>query len=325
LSQSPDSPTLDKTSRIANHQRRFPYYNDDPVFYKNYVAGWHVFKISGCDATLGYIPNEIVAKFPWPEDSWDINNESRVVTLLAPADATHEERSAILARSLAVAVEKDTFQVLQGWRNELYPIYGPGRKLLASIERSGSNLFGIMTYGVHMTAYVEDEQGIRIWVPRRSRSKQTYPGMLDNSVAGGMSTGEDAFECLVRESMEEASLPEDIVRARAKCCGCVTYMYVRDGRAGGETGLLQPECEYIYDLKLDAETIPKPCDTEVECFYLWSVDEIKQALANGEFKPNCAVVLIDFFIRHGILTPENETDYLELIARTHRRHEIPTL
>lgn len=247
------------------------------------------------------------------------------MTLVAPADATAETRSDILSRTLAAAVETDAFQVLRGWRNEVYPIYGPGKELLASIERSGSNLFGIMTYGVHMTAYVEDERGMQIWVPRRAQTKQTYPGMLDNSVGGGMSTGEDAFECLVRESMEEASLPEDVVRARAKCCGCVTYMYVRDARAGGETGLLQPECEYVYDIKLDRETIPKPCDTEVEDFRLWSVDEVRKALADGEFKPNCAAVLIDFFIRHGILTPENEKDYLEILARIHRRHEIPTI
>ena len=265
-------------------------------------------------------------KFPWPEDCWNIDRESRTVTLLAPADATHKERSALLARSLAAAVEKDTFQVLRGWRNELYPIYGPGRQLLASIERAGSNLFGIMTYGVHMTAYVEEPDGtLKLWISRRSKTKQTYPGMLDNTAAGGMSTGEDPFECLVRECMEEASLPEDIVRARAKCTGCLTYMYIRDERAGGETGLLQPECEYIYDLKLDPDTIPKPNDTEVEDFRLWTVDEVKQALSNGEFKSNCAVVVIDFFIRHGILTPENEKDYLEILARSHRRHEIPTI
>lgn len=35
-------------------------------------------------------------------------------------------------------------------------------------------------------------------------------------------------------------------------------------------------------------------------------------------------VLIDFFIRHGILTPENEPDYIEIVARLHRRFEFPT-
>lgn len=36
------------------------------------------------------------------------------------------------------------------------------------------------------------------------------------------------------------------------------------------------------------------------------------------------VVLLDFFIRHGILTPENEPDFIEICSRIHRRFEFPT-
>jgi hypothetical protein len=54
------------------------------------------------------------------------------------------------------------------------------------------------------------------------------------------------------------------------------------------------------------------------------VSAIKEALSRGEFKPNCAIIMIDFFVRHGILTPENEPDYLEIVARLHRRMEHPT-
>jgi 8-oxo-dGTP pyrophosphatase MutT (NUDIX family) len=68
-----------------------------------------------------------------------------------------------------------------------------------------------------MTAYVRAKEGVKFWVPRRARNKQTYGGMLDNTVAGGISTGEVPFECLVREASEEASLPEDLVREGASC------------------------------------------------------------------------------------------------------------
>ncbi|KAI1933208.1 hypothetical protein LOZ58_004502 [Ophidiomyces ophidiicola] len=309
---------------LVNECDRFPYYQDDPIYYKQYVSNYYSFKILGCIARLGYIPKAVVQIFPWPAGIWEINDELRTVTLLASDTATVQQRDELLSRTLVAAAEKDVFEVLRGWRNELYPIYGPGKKLLASIERSGSNLFGIMTYGVHMTVYVKDETGLKIWVARRAKTKQTYPGMLDNTVGGGISTGEEPFESLVREAIEEASLPEDLVRASAQSVGCVTYTYIRDSRAGGETGLLQPECEYVYDLQVEPYVIPKPCDTEVEGFFLWSIDQVKSALANGEFKPNCAVVLIDFFIRHNIITPENEKDYLEIQARIHRRHEVPT-
>ena len=69
--------------------------------------------------------------------------------------------------------------------------------------------------------------------------------------------------------------------------------------------MLQPEVQYIYDLELAEDVEPKPSDDEVEAFELMTVDEAKVALRDGEFKPNCAVVLLDFFVRHGILTSED--------------------
>ncbi|PYH42827.1 thiamine pyrophosphokinase-related protein [Aspergillus saccharolyticus JOP 1030-1] len=307
---------------------RFPYHQDDPAFYASHLQNYHALKVTGCDAVLGYILNSVVHKFPWPQGHWAIDAANRTVTLVTGPDATPAQRSAQVAQTLAEAVRQDTFQLLRGWRNEMYPVYGPGGEFLFEMERSATPLFGVVSYGVHATCYVDDGHstggGLRLWIPRRSRTKQTYPGMLDNSVAGGMSSHEKPFECLVREASEEASLPEEVTRANARAAGCVTYFYVRGANAGGETDLLQPEVEYIYDVKLGADVVLKPCDTEVEEFHLLSVEETQQALANGEFKPNCAVVLIDFFIRHGILTAENEPDFLEIQARIHRRLEFPT-
>ena len=54
-----------------------------------------------------------------------------------------------------------------------------------------------------------------------------------------------------------------------------------------------------------------------------TVDETKVAVLNEEFKDNSAVVMIDFFIRHGLIT-EDEKDYIELGTRSHRRLPIPT-
>lgn len=107
-----------------------------------------------------------------------------------------------------------------------------------------------------------------------------------------------------------------------KAVGTVTYFHIRDQRAGGETRLLQPECQYVYDLELDNETTPKPSDDEVEGFELKTVEETKQALRDGEFKPNCALVLLDFFVRHGIITGDDE-GFIEIVARLHRRLEFP--
>jgi 8-oxo-dGTP pyrophosphatase MutT (NUDIX family) len=231
--------------------------------------------------------------------------------------------------------ETGHFKVLDGWRGELYPVYGPRGDLVFSIERSASPLFGVVTYGVHMTAYTKNTSSTgteeyQIWTPRRSATKQTYPSFLDNTVAGGMATGESPLECMIREAMEEASLPSSLVSKKVKAAGCVTYFHIRDSRAGGETGLLQPECQYVYDLDLSGEKTDdgldiqcKPNDEEVEGFELLSLEEVKSRLGKGEFKPNCALVMLDFLVRHGLITREGEKDFVEICSRLHRVLEFP--
>ncbi|CRG84360.1 putative protein YJR142W [Talaromyces islandicus] len=302
----------------------FPYFEDNPEHYTSLLSSYYIFKVNGCDAALGYIPQSVVERFFWIESEWKVDPTSRTVTLMAAPDATPEARTEIMSRLLADAVRRDTFEVLKGWRHEMYPIYGPGGAYLLEMERSASPLFGIATYGVHMTGYVQDDEGVKLWVARRSKTKQTYPGMLDNTAAGGMSTGEHPYACAIREAAEEASIPNDVFSERAKPVGVITYFYVRDARAGGETDLLQPEIEYIYDIRLDPSHAIKPCDSEVEDFRLWTVDEVKQSLSGGEWKPNCSMVIIDFLVRHGIITPDSEPDYLEIVARMHRRLPFPT-
>ena len=135
-----------------------------------------------------------------------------------------------------------------------------------------------------------------------------------------MVAGEDELECMVREAEEEASLPEGLTRERARPVGAISYFSMRDERAGGEVGLLQPATHHLYDMELgEADVVPKPKDGEVEAFYLWGVEETVVALKEGRFKPNSAVAWIDFLVRHGYINARNEPDYLELVSRIHRR------
>ncbi|KAG8960759.1 hypothetical protein FRC00_014208 [Tulasnella sp. 408] len=166
--------------------------------------------------------------------------------------------------------------------------------------------------------YTEDG---RIWVPRRAKTKQTFPGLLDNSVAGGLPYGLTPVESLIKECMEEASLSEEIAK-NAKSVGCISYIY-KTGK-----GWLRPQVEYVFDLRVPppevgSQYIPKPLDGEVESFELMTVPEVIQRMRSVEFKPNCAVVyhaapvMLDFLIRHGHITPENEPNYIEILTRMH--------
>ncbi|KAF2488115.1 NUDIX hydrolase domain-like protein [Neohortaea acidophila] len=315
---------------LINECDNFPYYNVNRQLYLAHVNTYYALSVhSHPDTELGYVLPSVAQIFRGLPD-WKVDDDERRLTLLT--GESEEERTRVVAATTQAMKATGHFAVLKGWRNELYPVYGPNRELLFSIERSASALFGIVTYGVHLTAYTKRKQdgegqdeteGMRIWVPRRAATKSTYGGMLDNTVAGGMATGETPFECLVREADEEASLPEAVVRKGVKAVGTVTYFHIRDHRAGGETKLLQPECQYVYDLELAEDVVPKPGDDEVEAFELKTLEEVKQALRDGEFKPNCALVLLDFFIRHGFLT-EDDTGFIEIVARLHRRLDFPT-
>ncbi|WWC57849.1 uncharacterized protein I303_100384 [Kwoniella dejecticola CBS 10117] len=227
---------------------------------------------------------------------------------------------------------------LAGWRNELYSIYaasyssglnqgpptspimlgaGTFDNVAFHLERAACALFGLATFGVHMTAYEGEGSEMKVWVPRRSKTKATWPGRLDNTVAGGTTAGSTPFETIVKECDEEAHLPEDFVTKRLKNTGVCTYFYITD------EGFLQPEVEYIYDLPLppsgSAEYIkPRPHDDEVESFALLSIDALIEALHSGDMKPNCGLVFVDFLIRHGFITPENEPSFLEIVWRMKR-------
>ena len=247
--------------------------------------------------TVGYlIPPVVDAIKSLDECStlWSIDDKGKTAKL--KGEATPEAHSLAIEKTILSWRENDVFKVLRGWRNELYAVYAPPGKLAFNIERSACCLFGVLTYGIHMTAFVRSSLGLKIWVPRRSYNKQTFGGRLDNTVAGGLASGEQPLEALIREAEEEASLPAELVRKRAECAGAVTYFYVRDARAGGETGLLQPECQYAYDLELDEGVVPKPCDGEVEEFYLWDIEKVAEELKKGQFKPNCALVLLVGFL-----------------------------
>lgn len=300
----------------------FPYYHSNPQSYLAHLDHYYALKVAQYpDVDLGYLLPSVAEKFRGLPD-WKLDEQDR--SLILVTGSTEEERSQAVALTVEAMRDIGHFAVLNGWRNELYPVYGPNRDLLFSIERSASALFGVLTYGCHLTAYTRSEGELRIWTPRRAATKQTYGGMLDNTVAGGMATGESPLESIVREAGEEASLPEELVRKRIQPVGTVTYFHIRDARAGGETGLLQPECQFVYDLELPVDTVPKPSDNEVEGFELKTIEQVKAALRNGEFKPNCALVLIDFFIRHGILTSKDE-GYLKIVPRLHRVLEFPTM
>ncbi|KAI1740137.1 NUDIX hydrolase domain-like protein [Xylaria scruposa] len=331
-STSGHASTMEKNMSYLDVMRladTFPYEDKEPEAY--HELSMTLYKLVWKDnngPVLGYMLASTVNRLLAVPESLrgPVVVDESAQTVRAFEQATEPERSAAVAAVMQYWRENETFDTLRGWRDELWPVYGTDTEVLYSAERSGVGLLGAMRYGVHMMGYVRDETapyGMRFWVPRRAHDKPTYPGMLDNTVAGGLMTGEDPFECMVREADEEASLSEKLMRERAKFTGMVTYIYITDERAGGEAGQIYPETQWVYDIELPKDERPTPKDGEVAEFYLWTVDEVREGLAKDQFKPNCALVIINFFIRHGIITAANEPDYAEILQRMHRKLPFP--
>ncbi len=50
---------------------------------------------------------------------------------------------------------------------------------------------------------------------------------------------------------------------------------------------------------------------------LIDISQLQTELAEERLKPNSALVIIDFLIQYGIITGENEKDYIEISDRLH--------
>ena len=236
-----------------------------------------------------------------------------------------EERNKNMYDTLITEREKKSLEVFADWRDELFPVYGPGKELVVSVERCAAQLFGVLTYGVQLLAYQDNPEGVSVWVARRAAWKRSYPDMLDSTVGGSLPTGESPFECLLREGQEEAALDPDFVRKNVVACGTVNYTCVTDAYSRGEKGLLSPEIQFCYELKLPRDMILAPGEAAVSEIVLLNVEQLKEALAKAEFAPLTGCLILDFFVRHGILTFENEPNYLSIASRMHKPLDLATI
>ncbi len=228
--------------------------------------------------------------------------EPETLTWVHPA-AGLEERSAVLHDLLG---ELHAQGLIARWQGERYPVFTTDRsrpRLL--IDRAWAPLFGVRAFGQHLNGYVREGAALRLWIARRAADRRHYPGRLDNLVGGGLPWGLSLAENLRKECEEEAGMVRDLAD-RATPVGAVSYCREADGG-------LKPDVMYCYDLELPADFTPVGTDGEVEAFYLMPVEEVLAIVRDTEeFKLNCNLVITDFLIRHGYLTPETP-DYLEIL------------
>lgn len=200
---------------------------------------------------------------------------------------------------------------LTGWRDEYYSVSRSfASKRLFLLERAALSYLGITGYGVHINGYVRKADGIHMWVAKRSKNKPTSPGKLDQIAAGGQPYDIGLLENVIKECEEEASIPRALAK-QAQPVSAISYRY--DLAVG-----LRPDVIFNYDLCLPEDFVPQVNDDEVESFECYPMPELLDLITHSrQFKFNSAVVVIDFAIRHGLITAEHP-DYLALQAGMYR-------
>jgi hypothetical protein len=241
---------------------------------------------------------------------------------LAPLAPTEAARTAAVAALVADLVD-DGFIPQRHVRHELQAVgpladgsscVGEQAAPLLRVERGAVVPFGVVRYGVHVNGWVRDPSQpynptpVAMWVATRAHSKATYPGLLDQMVAGGQPSGLSFEQNVRKECAEEASLPPEVLRELVPA-GAVSYRYT--ARRGLSSATLM-----TYDLELPHGLLPLNADGEVESFTLMPLHEVLRSLRDELplWRPNAALVAIDFLIRCGVVDRHSEPEYDAIVA-----------
>jgi 8-oxo-dGTP pyrophosphatase MutT (NUDIX family) len=250
---------------------------------------FHLATGDGGDAAVGSVARSALpALAHWPTALRVADD--RVTLIVAPA-----ERDAALAeinRALRDA------GLLRGWRDETVPLWSAdGRRCLATMERAAARFWGSLTLGAHANGHVVDASGAvsRLWIARRSATKATDPGRLDNLVGGGVPLGQTPDQALLREAAEEAGLAESELAGRVRGRVIAIAREVPEG--------FQREWIHVYDLALPAHRVPVNRDGEVAEFRCWPIQQALALAGGSEMTVDASLVTLDFALRRGLFEP----------------------
>ena len=269
------------------------------------LSGFRRFELDG--HCVGWVRHALAEALPGVDPGFVVSADRLTVV---PEIRDFEARSALLDHAAAYLVECGTVAALRGEYYAVTPRWGA--EPLARLDRAAVAAFGIEAYGVHVNGFVRDGAGgLQLWVGRRAHDREVAPGQLDNMIAGGQPIGLTLAENLEKEAAEEAGL-DAATAGRAVPVGAISY--TMETPAG-----LKRDRLFVYDLELPPDVVPVNTDGEVESFELWPLDRVAESVrSGGDWKFNVNLVVTDFLIRHGRLTPENDTDYLEIACGLRR-------
>lgn len=245
--------------------------------------------VLGADA-IGWIRRDLAERLrAWPEV---FEFSSQDIQLRPAPEAVLSARLAEVAQALA----RDG--AIRGWRGETYAVRAEaGGEPLFHLERAAMRFFGLTSSAAHLNGFFLQNENPTIWIARRAATKSIDPGMLDTLVAGGVPSGEDAWQTLMRECAEEAGIPLALANSATPAGALRVCRQVPDG--------LHSEVLYIHDLALPADFTPRNTDGEVSEFLSLDPARLRERIARGEMTVEAGLAAADFALRHAMLQDED--------------------
>jgi 8-oxo-dGTP pyrophosphatase MutT (NUDIX family) len=201
----------------------------------------------------------------------------------------HNAKPVDLSTSLAKMADRmHQGGFIPGWRQEDFAWIDQNGHEYFRLERAAFRTFGFRSMASHVNGYTKAGN---IWLGRRSKTKTTDPGRLDNLAAGGIGADETPWVNARRELWEEAGVPPQISE-QIEPVGRIHMRRPISGRGFHDEQL------YIYDLELSENFIPTNHDGEVSSFIEISLSEAATRILADEYTSDAAFVTADFILRN---------------------------
>jgi 8-oxo-dGTP pyrophosphatase MutT (NUDIX family) len=237
------------------------------------------------DERVGWIRRtDVDALRRWP----DVFEIDEAAVRLNPSLADVNARSAALGAVIGALYAEGR---IPGWRDETYAVRNDfDAPPLAFIERAASRFFGTMTYAVHLNGIVKyRDKAPQLWIARRSETKATDPGMLDNIVAGGIGWGFELMPTLVKECWEEAGMSAALAQTAERGRTFHVLQSLPEGT--------QAEQIFVYDVFLSPDFAPRNQDGEVGEHRLARIEDVARWIEEGELTVDASLATLDCMLR----------------------------
>ena len=191
--------------------------------------------------------------------------------------------------------------LVNNWRDELFAIYLDAERHIEvfQLERGVVPLLALQAHGVHLNGYTMINDVPHVWIAQRSADRVIAPLKYDQLVAGGLPAELSLKENLYKEAGEEAGIAQALVEP-ARYAGSLQYM------TEDEFGI-RNDVLHCFDVELPESFEPHNQDGEVEQFMRLPVSEVISLLQQkDQFKPNTALVMLNFLLRQGWLVVNDE-------------------